>query len=232
MMSRYHLTTIYADSSRPNTPKQARIFAACGGYLISTSKTFPVNFHLPSSIKTPTPDRTPAHSIPPRPGHGIRRHGRRAVLSRCNSTRRNHLIIIGQALVPCAGSRQCRMQRRAALRRATRSASASAESGAVSKPKPQRRQWQPRHPGQLGPGPGPQQQQPNRENTKKRPPLGAVFLAKGKSSPPKKSPPGPACLGSAQLLGSQQPARSFDSSRVASSRENPKKRCRRRPPCF
>ena len=134
MMSRCHLTTIYTDSSRPNTPKHAKIFSACGGYLISISKTFPVNFHLPSSIKTPTPDRTPAHSIPPRPGHGIRRHGRRAVLSRCNSTCRNHLVIIGQAqaLVPCAGSRQCRMQRRAAPRRATRSASASAESGAVS----------------------------------------------------------------------------------------------------
>jgi hypothetical protein len=47
----------------------------------------------------------------------------------------------------------------------------SAESAAVSKTKPQ-----------LGPGPGPQQQQqqqqPNRENTKKRPPVGAVFLAK------------------------------------------------------
>jgi hypothetical protein len=137
--------------------------------LISISKTFPVNFHQH------TKNSRPHASIPPRPCHGIRRHGRRAVLSRCNSTRRNHLVIIGQALlVPCAGSRQCRMQRCAALRRATRSASASAESGAVSKPKPQQRHPRhPRHPGQLGPGPGPQQQQPNRELHTKNAPLRA-----------------------------------------------------------
>ena len=190
MMSRYHLTTIYADSSRPNTPKHAKIFSACGGYLISISKTFPVNFHLPSSIKTPTPDRTPAHSIPPRPGHGIRRHGRRAVLSRCNSTCRNHLVIIGQALVPCAGSRQCRMQRRAAPRRATRSASASAESGAVSKPKPQRRQRQPRHPGQLGPGPGPQAAAAAQQGKhKKTPAPGCCVFSKRQKQSTKKIPP-------------------------------------------
>jgi hypothetical protein len=59
MMSRYHLTTICTDSSRPNTPKHAKIFSACGEYLISISQNIPGQ--LPSSINTPTPDRTPAY---------------------------------------------------------------------------------------------------------------------------------------------------------------------------
>ena len=183
MMSRYHLTTIFTDSSRPNTPKHAKKFPACCGYLISIFKTSPVNFHQHTNSR-------PHASIPPRPGHGIRRHGRRAVLSRCNSTCRNHLVIIGQALVPCAGSRQCRMQRRAAPRRATRSASASAESGAVSKPKPQRRQRQPRHPGQLGPGPGPQAAAAAQQGKhKKTPAPGCCVFSKRQKQSTKKIPP-------------------------------------------
>jgi hypothetical protein len=81
MTGRYHLTTIYADSSRPNTPKHAKFSPPAAGI----AEIFPINFRPHASIPPGPGDRTPAH-------HGVRRHGRRAVLPRCNSTRRNHLI--------------------------------------------------------------------------------------------------------------------------------------------
>ena len=83
MMSRCHLTTIYADSSRPNTPNHANIFSACGGYLISISKTFPVNFHLPSPIfhqdTNSRPHASTQHTTKARPWYQAARAARRPV---------------------------------------------------------------------------------------------------------------------------------------------------------
>ena len=81
MMGRYHLTTTYTDSSRPNTPKHAKFSPPAAGI----AEKFPINFRPHASTPPGPGDRTPAH-------RGVRRHGRRAVLPRCNSTRRNRLI--------------------------------------------------------------------------------------------------------------------------------------------
>jgi hypothetical protein len=108
MMGRYHLTTICTDSSRPNTPKHAKIFSACGG---QNSRNFSgIDFHqLPTARQNTTWVR---------PWCQAARAARRpCVEMQYHAPEPPYRPSSGSSAV-------CRMQRRAALGRATRSANA------------------------------------------------------------------------------------------------------------